>query len=148
MMSAFGRPVRLTSSTSWSLSSELKRIGIARRFGLVFFASVVFIAIRRIPVDTDVKSQKMRMIRLSGRATAKRFRLYSKWLQCISSGVKPTKKGKPVPVRFARADSLFLEDAAEVTGLCQAEIVRRAVRLVEREKRREGSFGFLIELAA
>lgn len=55
-------------------------------------------------------------------------------------------KGKPVPVRFERDECTFLDTAAQETGLGMAELVRRSVRLLKRERERENGFGFIINL--
>jgi hypothetical protein len=57
-------------------------------------------------------------------------------------------KGKPVPVRFSATETHFLSEAAQTTGLCQAELVRRAVRLLKRQHQHSAGFGFVLELAA
>lgn len=57
-------------------------------------------------------------------------------------------KGKPVPVRFTKAELDFLAVTTNRTGLNSAEVVRRAVRLMERQQRIGGSYSFLLELAA
>ncbi len=57
-------------------------------------------------------------------------------------------KGKPVPVRFSETEADFLNDAARTTGLCNAELVRRAVRLMKRHRQLSAGFGFMLDLAA
>ena len=53
-----------------------------------------------------------------------------------------------VPVRLKGGDARFLSEAAGSTGYKQAELIRRALRLVKAEAKRTNSFNFLLALAA
>ena len=56
---------------------------------------------------------------------------------------------KPVvPVRFKPDETEFLAEAALKTGLYQAELIRRAIRLLRTEARKQNGFGFLLEIPA
>lgn len=65
----------------------------------------------------------------------------------MNSVDSPSRKGRPVPVRFETLETSFLEAASAETGLTVAEMVRRSVRLLKRSREREGSFSFAMELA-
>jgi hypothetical protein len=47
-------------------------------------------------------------------------------------------KGSPIPVRFEPQEARVIEDLARRTGLTQAEIVRRACRLLYSEVKARG----------
>lgn len=51
-------------------------------------------------------------------------------------------KGKPIPVRFEAAESAGIADLAKATGMGEAEVVRRSVRLMLREVKAKGGFIF------
>lgn len=57
-------------------------------------------------------------------------------------------KGKPVPVRFKEDEQAFLSLAAKQTGMPASELVRRAVRLLRRQRESSCNYAFLMELAA
>ena len=57
-------------------------------------------------------------------------------------------QGAVVPVRLKRHDAQFLSDAAGQTGYKQAELIRRAIRLLRAEAKRANSYSFLLELAS
>lgn len=57
-------------------------------------------------------------------------------------------KTSPIPTRFDDPESDFLSDAAARTGISRSELVRRSVRLLRAKFQKEGSLGFLLELAS
>lgn len=58
-------------------------------------------------------------------------------------------KGNPVPVRFREDEQNFLSEASKATGYPTSELVRRAVRLLMREKTvHTNGYGFVVDLAA
>lgn len=55
---------------------------------------------------------------------------------------------KPVPTKFKPADEEILEAAHEATGFSHSELIRRAVRLMGRQKQAVRNYGFLLQLTA
>lgn len=55
---------------------------------------------------------------------------------------------KPIPTKFKPTDERILEDARKSTGFTNAELIRRAVRLMGREKKAVSNYGFLLQLTA
>ena len=56
-------------------------------------------------------------------------------------------QGAVVPVRLKGVETGFLKDAAEKTGYKQAEIIRRALRMLRAEAKKQNGFSFMMELA-
>lgn len=56
-------------------------------------------------------------------------------------------KGSPIPVRFSEAETSFLSEAHQTTGLPTAELIRRAVRLMRRQRELVRGYSFVVELA-
>ncbi len=57
-----------------------------------------------------------------------------------------THKGPPIPVRFQPGEDEFLHEAADATGLNISELIRRGVRLLQRQRESLQSYGFLLDL--
>lgn len=57
-------------------------------------------------------------------------------------------KGKPIPVRFEHAEADIIEQLHRRTKLTRADIVRRAIRLLDAEAKRRGTIGFILDLEA
>jgi hypothetical protein len=55
---------------------------------------------------------------------------------------------KPVPTKLTAKDEAVLSAARQATGFTNSELIRRAVRLVRRQKEAVGNYNFLVELAA
>jgi hypothetical protein len=55
---------------------------------------------------------------------------------------------KPVPTKFRPDEERILEDARTATGYSQAELIRRSVRLMGRQKETFSNYGFLLQLTA
>lgn len=55
---------------------------------------------------------------------------------------------KPVPTKFRPDEEKILEDAHNATGYSNAELIRRAVRLMGRQKQTFSNYGFLLQLTA
>jgi hypothetical protein len=56
-----------------------------------------------------------------------------------------TNKGDPIPTRFDPPENEAINAIARRTGLPNAEIVRRAVRLLAQQVKARGSVGFIVE---
>lgn len=54
-------------------------------------------------------------------------------------------KGDPIPTRFDPPEQDSIDLLQQRTGLSQAEIIRRAVRLLRKRYEQEGSTGFIVE---
>jgi hypothetical protein len=54
-------------------------------------------------------------------------------------------KGDPIPTRFDPPEAAALEKLSNQTGFSRAEIIRRAVRLLRKRFRKEGSVGFIVQ---
>ncbi len=55
---------------------------------------------------------------------------------------------KPIPTKLTTKDENVLNAAREATGFSNSELIRRAVRLLGRQKNSVGSYNFLLDLAA
>lgn len=55
---------------------------------------------------------------------------------------------KPVPTKFKPEDQQILASAAKATGLTNADLIRRAVRLLGRQHAVTRRYDFLLDLAA
>jgi hypothetical protein len=56
-----------------------------------------------------------------------------------------TTKG-PLPVKFYEGENKFLRAAQRATGVPMVELVRRGVRLMERQQQLLHSYGFVLDL--
>lgn len=54
----------------------------------------------------------------------------------------------PIPTKFKPGDEAILEDARKATGFSTSELIRRAVRLLGRQKKEVKNYGFLLQLTA
>jgi hypothetical protein len=54
-------------------------------------------------------------------------------------------KGDPIPTRFDPLEDRAINELADRTGLPNAEIVRRAVRLLALRVKEEGAVGFILD---
>lgn len=52
----------------------------------------------------------------------------------------------PIPVRFFHAETGFLREAKSATGVPVVELVRRSVRLMQRQQQLLHSYGFILDL--
>lgn len=55
---------------------------------------------------------------------------------------------RPVPTKFKPEDKEILVSAQRATGLSNADLIRRAVRLLGRQHKLTNRYDFLIDLAA
>lgn len=53
---------------------------------------------------------------------------------------------KPVPTKFKTREKTILDDARKATGFSNSELIRRAVRLMGRQRDVVKRFDFLLEL--
>jgi len=64
----------------------------------------------------------------------------------------PSEKGQlttdPVPTRFFEKEAAFLSRARQETGMPVSELIRRSVRLMQRQQEVQGTYGFVIELTS
>lgn len=61
---------------------------------------------------------------------------------------KPAALGKPKPIRFFPSDEKIISAATTATGMNRAEVLRRAVRLLDRQKNLVDGYEFLLRLTA
>ncbi|MEP7016026.1 MAG: hypothetical protein ABI925_11345 [Verrucomicrobiota bacterium] len=52
----------------------------------------------------------------------------------------------PVPVRFRPGEDKFLTEAKSATGLPKLELIRRGVRLLQRQQQIVHSYAFILDL--
>lgn len=66
----------------------------------------------------------------------------------VSPSEKQAPLGKPKPIRFSPSDEQKISKAATATGMNRAEILRRAVRLVDHQQNIVNGYEFLLRLTA
>jgi hypothetical protein len=54
---------------------------------------------------------------------------------------------KPVPTKFLTRERAILSEAKRVTGYSNSELIRRAVRLLGRQREVVNDYGFLVSLS-